>query len=68
MPKINEGMFRLEIRLDDHEPPHCHAVCSSGEVKIRLLESDVVLYPMTSKSSVLGNLTKSEMEKGTEGC
>lgn len=63
MPKINEGMFRIEIRLDDHEPAHCHAVCPDGEVKIKLTADSAVLYPMLSKSPVLGNLTKSTVKK-----
>ena len=63
MPKINEGMFRLEIRLDDHNPAHCHAVCSDGEVKIRLTIDDAVLYPMLSKSPIRGNLDKATVKK-----
>lgn len=63
MPKIDEGMFRLEIRLDDHDPAHCHAVCSSGEVKIKLNKDDAILYPMKSKSPVLGNLDRSTVKK-----
>lgn len=63
MPKINEGMFRLEIRLDDHDPAHCHAVCSDGEVKIMLTNDGATLYPMLSKSPISGNLTKSTVKK-----
>ncbi len=63
MPKIDEGEFRLEIRLDDHEPAHCHAVCSGGEVKIKLIEDGAIVYPMLSKSPVSGNLNKSDVKK-----
>jgi hypothetical protein len=63
VPKIDEGMFRLEIRLDDHYPAHCHAVCSDGEVKIRLTDDDAMLYPMLSQSPVLGDLNKATVKK-----
>ncbi len=63
MPKINEGMFRLEIRLDDHAPAHCHAVCSDGEVKIQLTDNDAMLYPMKTKSPVSGDLTRATVKK-----
>ena len=63
MPKIDEGMFRLEVRLDDHAPAHCHAVCSEGEVKIKLANDDVMLYPMLSKSPISGNLNESTVKK-----
>jgi hypothetical protein len=63
MPKINEGMFRLEIRLDDHNPAHCHAVCADGEVKIRLTDNDAVLYLMRSKSPISGDLDKATVKK-----
>ncbi|MEL7354672.1 MAG: DUF4160 domain-containing protein [Cyanobacteria bacterium P01_A01_bin.116] len=63
MPKIDDGMFRLEIRLDDHHPAHCHAICSDGEVKIKLLEEDVMLYSMLSKSPISGDLNKSTVRK-----
>jgi hypothetical protein len=63
VPKIDEGMFRLEIRLDDHNPAHCHAVCPDGEVKIRLTNDDAILYPMLSKSPISGDLSKSTVKK-----
>ena len=63
MPKIDEGMFRLEIRLDDHNPAHCHAVCSNGEVKIQLTANDAILYPMRSKSPISGDINKSTVKK-----
>lgn len=63
MPKIDEGMFRLEIRLDDHAPAHCHAVCSNGEVKIKITEDSAILYPMRSRSAIAGNLSKADVKK-----
>ncbi len=63
MPKINEGMFRLEIRLDDHRPAHCHAVCMDGEVKIKLTIDGAILYPMKTKSPISGALSRSTVKK-----
>jgi len=63
LPKIDEGMFRLEIRLDDHAPAHCHAVCSDGTVKIKLTKNDAILYPMQSKSPISGDLNQATVKK-----
>ena len=64
MPKIDEGMFRLEIRLDDHAPAHCHAVCSNGEVKIKITEDSAILYPMSNAPDRTRRL-KSHSHKGS---
>lgn len=67
MTKINEGMFRLETKLDDHDPAHCRAVCSDGRVKIQLAQEGAVRYPMLSKSPISGDLSQSHCKESIKG-